>query len=100
MGAALFKQHLRHFSQATGTPFTVKPLLGSFGEYAERPLGQQFRDGTLIVDNLDVDYHTKEFLCDLQRKSTDPPTINTTIKPQDIQRNYKNWAEATSTLPS
>eukprot|EP00957_Ditylum_brightwellii_P136349 10398591-Ditylum_brightwellii.AAC.1 len=100
MDAALFKQHLRHFSQATSTHFTLDPLLGCFREYAERPLGQQLRDGTLSVDDLDVDYHTKEFLRDLQRKPTNPPTINTTIKSQDIQRNYKNWAEATSTLPS
>eukprot|EP00957_Ditylum_brightwellii_P099451 7575798-Ditylum_brightwellii.AAC.1 len=80
--SALFKQHLRHFSQATGTPFTVDPLLGSFGEYAERPLRQQFIDGTLNVDDLDVDYYTKEFLRELQRKPTNPPAINTTINPK------------------
>eukprot|EP00957_Ditylum_brightwellii_P083349 6336849-Ditylum_brightwellii.AAC.1 len=35
MDKALFKQHLCHFSQATGTPFTVNPMQISFGEYAE-----------------------------------------------------------------
>eukprot|EP00957_Ditylum_brightwellii_P197587 15053435-Ditylum_brightwellii.AAC.1 len=84
MDRALFKQHLCHFSQATGTPFTVNPLQSSFGEYAELPLGQQFRDGTPDVDNLEVDNYTKEFLCELQRKSTDPPEINPILTHLDI----------------
>eukprot|EP00957_Ditylum_brightwellii_P117741 8982409-Ditylum_brightwellii.AAC.1 len=84
MDGALFKQHLRHFSQATGTPFTVNPLWSSFGEYAELPLSQQFRDGTLDVDGLEVDNYTKEFLHELQRKSTDPPEINPILTHLDI----------------
>eukprot|EP00957_Ditylum_brightwellii_P070484 5354994-Ditylum_brightwellii.AAC.1 len=79
MDKDLFKQHLRHFSQATGTLLTVNPLRSSFGEYAKLPLGQQFRDGTLDVDDLEVDSYTKEFLCELQRKPTDPPEINTIL---------------------
>eukprot|EP00957_Ditylum_brightwellii_P165313 12586816-Ditylum_brightwellii.AAC.1 len=31
MDAALFKQHLCHFSQATGTPFSINPLLSTLG---------------------------------------------------------------------
>eukprot|EP00957_Ditylum_brightwellii_P068859 5227216-Ditylum_brightwellii.AAC.1 len=100
MDRALFKQHLRHFSQATGTPFTVDPLRSSFGEYAELPLGQQFRDGTLDVNDLEVDYYTKEFLRELQKKPTDPPEINPILTHLDIRCNFKNWAEATSTSPS
>eukprot|EP00957_Ditylum_brightwellii_P087718 6679899-Ditylum_brightwellii.AAC.1 len=39
MDKVLFEQHVRHFNQATGTPFTVDPLLSKFGELAEKPAG-------------------------------------------------------------
>eukprot|EP00957_Ditylum_brightwellii_P077545 5892680-Ditylum_brightwellii.AAC.1 len=79
MEAALFQQHVRHFSQAMGTPFTTGPL---------------------DIDTLDTDIYTKEFLKELQRNDDNPPEINCTITTQDIKSNYKNWAEVTSTSPS
>eukprot|EP00957_Ditylum_brightwellii_P172909 13163989-Ditylum_brightwellii.AAC.1 len=100
MDTALFHQHLRHFSQATGTPFTVNPLVNTFGEYAETPGGEEFRKGILDIDNLPVDKYTKEFLHELTQTKDDPPKISTQLQAPDIRRNYKNWKEATTTSPS
>eukprot|EP00957_Ditylum_brightwellii_P141010 10742624-Ditylum_brightwellii.AAC.1 len=100
MDAALFKEHLHHFSQATGTPFTINPLLSTLGEYDEPPDGEKFREGTLNIETLPVEKYTKEFLKEIQQKPHDPPTIDTTIHPADIKRNYKHWKEAKSTSPS
>eukprot|EP00957_Ditylum_brightwellii_P210872 15365507-Ditylum_brightwellii.AAC.1 len=100
MDAALFKQHLQHFSQATGTPFTINPLLSTFREYTETQEGKKFRDGSLSIDQLPVEKYTREFLKELQKKPSDPTPINTNLCPADIKRNYKNWKEVTSTSPS
>jgi hypothetical protein len=100
LDAALLKQHMRHFSQAMGTPFTVNPLLNTFGEYAEKPTGVAFREGTANIDDIEVNDITKEFLKELQRQPEDPPEIDTTITYKDIRRNYKIWDESTSTSPS
>eukprot|EP00957_Ditylum_brightwellii_P172826 13157004-Ditylum_brightwellii.AAC.3 len=66
--AALFVQHICHFSQATGTLFTIDPIISQFGEYAEKPKVQQFRDGTLDIEILDVNDYTKDFLTDIQQQ--------------------------------
>eukprot|EP00957_Ditylum_brightwellii_P106154 8097987-Ditylum_brightwellii.AAC.2 len=100
MDTALFKQHLRHFSQASGTPFTTDPILSVFGEYAENDAGEAYRNGTLNLDTLGVNDITKEFLKELQRKENNPPEINTTVSHKGICTNYMIWNEETSTLPS
>eukprot|EP00957_Ditylum_brightwellii_P007339 557272-Ditylum_brightwellii.AAC.1 len=100
MDSALFQQHVRHFSQATGTPFTVNPLVNVLGKYAEVQGREQYRNGTLDIENLDVDNYTKEFLKEMQHTSDDSLEIDATLKGDDIKRNYKNWKEATTTSPS
>eukprot|EP00957_Ditylum_brightwellii_P188586 14357338-Ditylum_brightwellii.AAC.1 len=42
MEAALFQQHVRHFSQAMGTPFTTGPVQELFGDLAEKDGGVAF----------------------------------------------------------
>eukprot|EP00957_Ditylum_brightwellii_P087608 6669693-Ditylum_brightwellii.AAC.1 len=98
MDAALFDQHVKHFSQAQGTPPTVVPI-STFGKYAEST-GQTYRDGTLNLDNLNLDQYTLTFLKELQHTPEDPPLINTNISTEDIKCNYKNWKEATCTSPT
>eukprot|EP00957_Ditylum_brightwellii_P177496 13518861-Ditylum_brightwellii.AAC.1 len=83
MDTALFHQHLRHFSQATETQG-----------------GEEFRKGTLDIDNLPVYKYTKKFLHELTRTKDNPPEINTQLQAPDIRYNYKNWKEATTTSPS
>eukprot|EP00957_Ditylum_brightwellii_P157798 12010297-Ditylum_brightwellii.AAC.1 len=95
---ALFKQHVKHFSQASGTPPTVAPIT-SFGNYAEQPMGVAFREGTLDLDQLNVNHYT-EFLQELQCQPTDLTGINTDISPSDVKRNYQIWGEAKSKSPS
>eukprot|EP00957_Ditylum_brightwellii_P194348 14801295-Ditylum_brightwellii.AAC.1 len=100
MDAALPKQHLQHFSQASGTPFTPNPILSKFREYTKKPDGVKCREGTLNLQQLGVDKYAKEFLIELQHQPYDLSAIDTTISPNDIKLNYKNWKEATSTSPS
>jgi hypothetical protein len=100
MESALFQQHVHHFSQAKGTPFTKAPILDIFGELAEKPKGELYRKGQLNIDELDIDQYTKEFLQDLQRQPDDPPFIDTTVTPQEFCNQYKIWKETTSTSPS
>eukprot|EP00957_Ditylum_brightwellii_P093803 7143043-Ditylum_brightwellii.AAC.1 len=100
MDTALFKQHPLHFSQATGTLFTINPLLSTLGEYAETLDGEKFRVGTLNIETPPVDKYPKEFLKEIQQKPHNSPTIVTNIHMADIKRNYKHWKEATSMLPS
>eukprot|EP00957_Ditylum_brightwellii_P126357 9632668-Ditylum_brightwellii.AAC.1 len=63
-------------------------------------MGVAFREGTLDLDQLNVDHYTAEFLQKLQCQPTNPPCINTDISPSDIKRNYQIRKEATSTSPS
>eukprot|EP00957_Ditylum_brightwellii_P170573 12984042-Ditylum_brightwellii.AAC.1 len=42
MEAALFRQHVRHFSQAMGIPFTTGPVQELLGDLAEKNSGVAF----------------------------------------------------------
>eukprot|EP00957_Ditylum_brightwellii_P211130 15365790-Ditylum_brightwellii.AAC.1 len=97
MDIAIHKQYILHFSQAANMPFTTKPLANLFGKFAETPFDREFCAGDANIDKLQIDKVTKEYLKELVRKPTDPPVIKTTITAKDIQRNYKNWKEQTST---
>eukprot|EP00957_Ditylum_brightwellii_P194636 14826259-Ditylum_brightwellii.AAC.1 len=79
--------------------FTIEPLISTFGEYAEKPAGEKVRNGTLEIDQLEVNNITKEFLRKLQCNKNGPQEIDTTISHQDIRCNYKHWDKATSTSP-
>eukprot|EP00957_Ditylum_brightwellii_P010465 792144-Ditylum_brightwellii.AAC.1 len=39
MNAAILKQHMQHFNQAKGPPFTGEPPVSLFGELVKRPVG-------------------------------------------------------------
>eukprot|EP00957_Ditylum_brightwellii_P125100 9536534-Ditylum_brightwellii.AAC.1 len=99
MDIAMHKQHILHFSQAASMPFTTKPLVNLFDKFADTPFGREFRAGYANIDELQNDKVTKEYLKELVRKPTDSPVMETTITAKDIQRNYKNWKEQTSTSP-
>eukprot|EP00957_Ditylum_brightwellii_P189777 14447927-Ditylum_brightwellii.AAC.1 len=70
------------------------------GKYAEAQGGEQYRNGTLDIENLEVDNYTEDFLKEMQCTSDDPPEIDATLKRNDIKQNYKNWKEATTTSSS
>eukprot|EP00957_Ditylum_brightwellii_P203387 15334399-Ditylum_brightwellii.AAC.2 len=99
MDAALFNQHMKHFSQAQGTSHTVLPI-STFGKYAESETGQAYQDGTLNLDNFNLDPYILTFLKELQHTPEDPPLINTNISTEDVKRNYKYWKEARCTSPT
>ena len=90
MDLALFQQHVCHFSQATGTPCIVNPLVNAIDKYAEVQGWEQYRNGTLDIEILQVDNYFKEFLKDMQCTSDDPPEYDATFKGNDIKRYYKN----------
>eukprot|EP00957_Ditylum_brightwellii_P100322 7646219-Ditylum_brightwellii.AAC.1 len=94
MDAALFDQHVKYFSKVQGTPPTVPPI-STFGKYAESETGQVCQDGTLNLDNLNLDQYTFTFLKELQHTPEGPPLINTNISTEGVKCNYKNWKEAT-----
>eukprot|EP00957_Ditylum_brightwellii_P024427 1844509-Ditylum_brightwellii.AAC.1 len=58
---ALFKQHVKHFSQVETekNPFTTN-LLKQLGSYAETTLGTLFRTPEKELPDLDLDTYTKE----------------------------------------
>eukprot|EP00957_Ditylum_brightwellii_P108735 8294767-Ditylum_brightwellii.AAC.1 len=95
MESALFQLHVRHFSQAKGTPLTTSPILDIFGELAEKHEGELYHKGQLNIDELDIDQYTKEFLQDLQQQPDDHPFIDTTVTPQEFRKQYKIWKENT-----
>eukprot|EP00957_Ditylum_brightwellii_P018398 1384562-Ditylum_brightwellii.AAC.1 len=45
MKAALFRQHVRHFSQAMGTPFTSELVHDLLRDLAEKDSGVAFQQG-------------------------------------------------------
>eukprot|EP00957_Ditylum_brightwellii_P205215 15342879-Ditylum_brightwellii.AAC.1 len=100
MDKALFEKHVCHFSQATGTPFTVNPLLSQFRELEEKQAGVQFCTGTLDLTSSNVNDITQELLAKLQQQPSDPPEIDTSLTAHDICCNYKHWKESTSTAHS
>eukprot|EP00957_Ditylum_brightwellii_P211088 15365737-Ditylum_brightwellii.AAC.1 len=87
MDEALFHQNVEYFSQVVETPPT-KPLIPSFGQYAKSLLAQQFRDGSLNIEDLNRDKYSTEFFKELQRKTNGPPEIDPTMTPTDIKNNY------------
>eukprot|EP00957_Ditylum_brightwellii_P166689 12689417-Ditylum_brightwellii.AAC.1 len=80
MESALFQQHVHHFSQAKGTPFTTSPILDIFGKLAEKQKGELYCKGQLNKDEID-----------LQRQPDDPPFIVTNVTPQEFGNQYKIW---------
>eukprot|EP00957_Ditylum_brightwellii_P060730 4610333-Ditylum_brightwellii.AAC.1 len=93
MESVLFQQHVCHFSQAKGTPFTTSPILDIFGKLAEKHKGELYCKGQLNIDELDIHQYTKEFLQDLQQQPDDPPFIDMTVTPQEFRNQYKIWKE-------
>eukprot|EP00957_Ditylum_brightwellii_P194820 14840518-Ditylum_brightwellii.AAC.1 len=100
MDNALFKHHVKHFSQTETekTPFTTN-LLKQLGSYADKTLGNFFHNLEKETPDLDLDAFTKEFVSELKRKESDPPKIDTTITTTNVKNNYKIWKEQTNTSP-
>eukprot|EP00957_Ditylum_brightwellii_P145831 11104305-Ditylum_brightwellii.AAC.1 len=99
MEKALFKQHIKHFSQAQSTPMGQPYLASIFGPLADTEVGKKLREDTADVESLHTDIHTKEFLKELQQKTTNPPFIDTHIEATTVRTNYKNWKEQTNMQP-
>eukprot|EP00957_Ditylum_brightwellii_P091193 6943202-Ditylum_brightwellii.AAC.1 len=86
MDKALFKQHLRHFSNASRTPFTMDLIRSHFGVLAEQETCIAYRTRNLNREDLGLDRYKTEFLKGLQRNEDDLPKINTKINKTQIQQ--------------
>ncbi|KAL7559730.1 hypothetical protein ACA910_003314 [Epithemia clementina (nom. ined.)] len=91
--ANLISRNNRHFSQATGTPFTVPPLRDTVGRNAEQGLAS-------IPEALELDENTNATNTLLQHLTeyTLPP-ISTTFLGSELQQSFRRWRQSTSTSP-
>jgi len=97
---AVLQQHRQHFSQATGTPFTVTPLRELINDECTSEYAIQILNGTANINDLPIDEYTKDLLTQLKTKV--PPTENPTLPldPEALIQGFKVWPERTSTSPS
>ena len=98
----IIKQSKKHFQQAQGTPFTVKPL--SNIRDSKDPLTQEVLNTGLPQEWLNVipvcwSNKTVQFIARLTRDNS-IPVINSTIDMQEFKQGIKKWKEKTTTSPS
>jgi hypothetical protein len=98
----ILKRNHKHFSQATGTPFTTPPLSDWLGKCGETTIGQDILHGRNKPD-LGSSYpfpETQMILDALQ--PFDPPAkpVSITVTASDYRRFFQKWTESTSTSPS
>ncbi len=99
MEEALLPHFQQHFRQAEKTPFNQEPLKSLFGYTGETEFCDKFRKGEADIDGLNVDDDVKTFLHQLERKTTNPPSIPATLTPAQLIKGFKIWPERTSTSP-
>eukprot|EP00957_Ditylum_brightwellii_P128485 9799957-Ditylum_brightwellii.AAC.1 len=97
---SLARQHIKHFGQAQGTPFTTTPLTEIFGEALETEATKKFVDNNLDPNSIDsIDETTLKVLQGLIPNNTNPPQIDTIITSKNMKQGFKIWCEKTSTSP-
>lgn len=98
----ILKRNQRHFSQATGTPFTKTPLTGWLGDCGETHKGislTQGRSKPLLDAN--TTFPETQIMLDALQPFTPPATpVSIKISTDDYKNFFKKWDESTSTSPS
>jgi len=97
----LLQQSRKHFSQAHGTPFTVKPLKTLLAKDGMSEFGESIYRGEPIPPEHQILEHTRLLL--QHQKSLLPPHTTHTEKPLEFEAlmsGFRKWPEQTTTSPS
>ena len=101
----LLKRNCKHFSQATGTPFTVEPLLTIVGEDGTTGDADKILDGTYDIGSLNLPTQAAQDL--LKRLGEQFLPEGSELKDEDLAIDttkvfgwFKHWKLRTSTSPS
>ena len=101
----LLKRNCKHFSQATGTPFTIDPLLTVVGEDGTTAGADKILDGTYDIGSLDLPTEAARDL--LKRLGEQFLPEGCELKDEDLMIDktkvfgwFKHWKLRTSTSPS
>jgi len=96
---AIIERNLRHFSQATGTPFTKHPMIDLFGPDGTNNNSDQLLSSTLDCSTFELTPALRTVLHKLSNLPT-LPHIDHQITSHDVREGYKAWNEQTTTSPS
>ena len=101
----LLERNCEHFSQATGTPFTIPPLLTIVGEDGTTAEADEILDGTFDLGSIDLPTQAAHDL--LKRLGEQFLPEGCELKDEDFKLEtttvfgwFKNWKLRTSTSPS
>ena len=101
----LLERNCKHFSQATGTPFTIEPLLTIVGEDGTTASADKILDGTFDLGSIDLPTQAARDL--LKRLGEQFLPEGCELKDEDLRLEtttvfgwFKNWKLRTSTSPS
>ena len=95
--STIIARNIKHFGQATNTPFNSKEFTDIFGIDADSDATEDLLKGVLPnIESLpdEVQLILKEIAKSPQ------PVIDTTITTKDLIGLFKSWKETTSTSPS
>jgi ribosomal silencing factor RsfS len=97
---ALQERNRRHFGQAHGTPFTVDPLVGTFGYTGNTLASRQVLNGNF--DLTSVEDPSAATILKHMRISPDQQArpIQSVIDIDSFRSKLKSWRESTTTSPS
>jgi hypothetical protein len=98
----ILKRNQRHFSQATGTPFTTEPITDLLGKCGETHTGQALTTGNIKPD---LGYaarflETQIMLDTLQPFQPPAHPVSIQVNITDYKKFFQKWDENTSTSPS
>jgi Reverse transcriptase (RNA-dependent DNA polymerase) len=96
----LLDRNINHFGQAEGTPFTLDPLLSTYGYEGCNEFSTKLIDEGLIPDEM---YEQPEYVKMILRKLSNGenlPKIESEITFEEFIAGFKSWKEKTTTSPS
>jgi hypothetical protein len=99
MHNAMLLRNYKHFSQADGTPFTLKELMEITGIYGTTVECKNILQGTFDINKIDTSEAVKRILKQVQR-SESVSDISDSISASDLINGYKRWGEGMTTSPS
>eukprot|EP00957_Ditylum_brightwellii_P016550 1244074-Ditylum_brightwellii.AAC.1 len=93
MDKYLQTHHRQHSKQVEGMPSMV-PLLSEIIDFnASTPFCDQMWQGTMPIDELEVEEGIKDYLHKLQTLPTDPPQLCKDLTTEEVIDGFKIWNE-------
>jgi hypothetical protein len=95
----LHERNQKHFAQSATdkTPFTIDPLYSLLQFRADTEFSQNFRDGKVELEALDLDEDAYSLLEELLPKPDDLDKISEDLPLKEVMSGFKKWRENTMT---